>query len=150
MTPEEKALNESIIRVRKDRGVNRKRFLRLQRVPEITGRISVPVLSVHTLGDLFVPFSNEQIYARDVATHGRSDLLVSRATRAIQHCEFSVEELIETFNDLVLRVDQGVKPAGDDVLNPETVAAPSYGCRFTRGSTVFGVTPDELRFSGCD
>ncbi|MDJ0748492.1 MAG: hypothetical protein QNJ11_03350 [Woeseiaceae bacterium] len=150
LTPEEAALNASIIRVRKDRGVNRKRFLRLQRVPEITGRISIPVLTVHTLGDLFVPFSNEQVYAREVAAHGRSDLLVSRATRAIQHCEFSAQELVETFNDLVLWVNEGVKPIGDDILDPETVAEPSYGCQFTRGSTLFGVTPDELRFRDCD
>ena len=146
LTPEEKALNDAIVRVAKDRGVNRKRFLRLQRVPEITGRISIPVLSVHTLGDLFVPFSSEQIYAREVAAHGRSDLLVSRATRAVGHCEFSPEELIETFDDLVLWVNEGIKPAGDDILDPEKVANPFYGCQFTKGSVN---TPDALRGGFC-
>lgn len=145
LTPEEKSLNDSIVRVRKDRGVNRKRFLRLQRVPEITGRISIPVLSVHTLGDLFVPFSNEQIYARDVAAHRRSDLLVSRATRAIGHCEFSSDELIQTFNDLVLWVNEGVKPVGDDILDPEEVADSAFGCQFTRGPLAPGGTPAFLR-----
>ncbi len=149
LTPEERAFNESIIRVRKDRGVNRKRFLRLQRVPEITGRISIPVLSVHTLGDLFVPFSNEQIYAREVAARGRSDLLVSRATRAVGHCEFSQQELIQTFDDLVLWVNEGVKPAGDDILDPEKVANPFYGCQFTKGSLGPDGTPEALRSGAC-
>ncbi len=150
LTPEEKALNDSIIRVQKDRGVNRKRFLRLQRVPEITGRISIPVLSVHTLGDLFVPFSNQQIYAREVAAHGRSDLLVSRATRAVGHCEFSSDELIQTFNDLVLWVNEGVKPAGDDILDSAKVADPKYGCEFTRGTLGEKGTPELLRSIACN
>ena len=29
---------------------------------------------------------------------------------------------------------QGVKPAGDDVLNPATVANPNYGCQFTNNT----------------
>ncbi len=150
LTPDEAALNDSIIRVRGDRGVNRKRFLRLQRVPEISGRISIPVMSIHTLGDLFVPFSNEQIYAREVAAHGRSDLLVSRATRAIGHCEFSREEIQRNFDDLVLWVEEGVKPAGDDVLDPETVANPLYGCQFTEGVPLSSnPTPQELRTGFC-
>lgn len=152
LTPEEQVLNHSIIRVKRDRGVNRKRFLRLQRVPEISGRINIPVLSVHTLGDLFVPFSMEQIYATDVSRHGRSDLLVSRATRAIDHCEFSAEELMRTFDDLVLWVNEGIKPAGDDILDPEQVADPYFGCQFTEG--VVGTeedpgTPEALRSGVC-
>ena len=143
----EAALNEFVLRIARDRRVNPYRFLRLQRVPEITGRISIPVLSVHTLGDLFVPFKMQQIYAREAQHHGRSDLLVQRATRAVGHCEFSPQELIETFEDLVLWVEADVKPAGDDVLDPATVANPAYGCRYTRGST--GQTPDILRTGLC-
>lgn len=147
LNADEQQLNETILRVRSDRGVNRKRFLRLPRVPEISGRISIPVLSVHTLGDLFVPFSMEQFYARDVARHHRSDMLVSRATRAIGHCEFSAEELIRTFDDLVLWVNDGVKPTGDDVLDPVNVANPFFGCQFTEGLVE---TPEALRSGVCN
>jgi pimeloyl-ACP methyl ester carboxylesterase len=153
LTPDEQELNHSIIRVKRDRGVNRKRFLRLQRVPEISGRIDIPVLSIHTTGDLFVPFSMEQIYARDVANRHRSNLLVSRATRAIDHCEFSAEELIRTFDDLVLWVEKGIKPAGDDILDPEKVADSHFGCQFTEG-VVYNEesgegTPEALRSGVC-
>jgi len=143
----EAMLNELVLRVKRDRGVNRARFLQLKPVPEITGRLTMPVLSVHTLGDLFVPFSMQQIYAREVAGLGRSEHLVQRATRALGHCEFSPEELIQSFDDLVSWVDDGVRPDGDDVLDAATVANPTYGCTFTAGST--GQTPDILRTGFC-
>lgn len=146
---DEQLLNETILRIRRDRGVNRPRFLKLQRVPEITGRINIPVLTAHTLGDLFVPFSMQQIYAREVAQRRRSDLLVSRATRAISHCEFSSEELIRTFDDLVLWVNEGVKPVGDNILDAATVANPFFGCEFTAGETLAGSTPEVLRSGVC-
>lgn len=135
LTADEQALNDMILRVARDRGVNRSRFLKLERVPIIHGRLSIPVLSIHTLGDLFVPFSMEQIYAQEAIDHGRSDFLVSRATRAIGHCEFSPEELIETFDDLVSWVDTGIRPGGDDILDVDNVADPLFGCQFSRGTT---------------
>ena len=143
LTPDEQALNDTILRLRQNPRVNQRRFLQLERVPVITGRISIPVISTHTLGDLFVPFSMQQIYAREVEAQGRSEYLVSRATRAISHCEFSSGELIRTFDDLVEWVETGSKPAGDPILDAEAVANPLFGCRFTEGAT--GVTPAALR-----
>ena len=131
----EQDFNDAILRVARDPGVNPKQFLRVSRVPIITGRIDIPVISVHTTGDLFVPFSMEQIYAREVAAKDRSHNLVSRATRAIGHCEFSPEELVETFNDLVNWVENGEKPEGDDILDPANVADPLFGCGYSRGTT---------------
>lgn len=135
VSAEEQAFNDAILRVRRDPGVNPRQLLRVERIPLITGRIDLPVLSIHTTGDLFVPFSMEQIYARDVAKQHRSQNLVSRATRAIGHCEFSPEELIETFDDLVSWVEDGVRPAGDDILDPANLADPLFGCGFSRGTT---------------
>ncbi len=126
LTAEEEALNAEVLRVEADRG---KRGL--SGVPVITGRFAVPVLTLHDLGDLFVPFSMEQEYARDVAEHGDADLLVQRAIRGVGHCEFSAEEYQQAFADLVTWVEDGVRPAGDDVLDPAVVADPGYGCRFT-------------------
>jgi hypothetical protein len=89
------------------------------------------VITLHTLGDLFVPFSMEQIYARRVAANGASDLLVSRAIRDVRHCGFTVDEQVAGFVDLVNWVEHGVKPAGDDILTPSAVAAATFGCNFT-------------------
>jgi len=100
-------------------------------VPEVTGDISVPVLSLHNLGDLFVPFHNEIRYAEDVAANGKSDLLVQRAIRGVNHCDFTPTELVTAFVDLAGWVETGVRPAGDVVLDPAAVARPDYGCAFS-------------------
>ncbi|MGR6923546.1 hypothetical protein ACU635_55600 [[Actinomadura] parvosata] len=104
---------------------------RLTEVAAVTGRITVPVLSLHDLGDNFVPFSMEQYYRADVARNGRSGLLVQRAIRAAGHCEFSPAEAGAAWDDLVRWQRTGKRPQGDDVSRPATVADPHYGCRFT-------------------
>ncbi|QLQ35487.1 alpha/beta hydrolase family protein [Micromonospora robiginosa] len=103
----------------------------LTEVPRIAGRPGVPVLSLHDLGDLFVPFGMEQAYARDVAWHGRSRLLVQRAVRAAQHCEFSPAEAGAAWDDLTRWVRTGKRPAGDPVTDARAVAAADFGCRFS-------------------
>ena len=100
-------------------------------VPDITGDFDVPVLSVHTLGDYYVPFSMQQYYAADALEQGNADLLVQRAIRAAGHCEFTAEEARAQFLDLVDWVGDGVRPAGASVLDPSVVAAEDYGCEFT-------------------
>jgi hypothetical protein len=74
----------------------------------------------------------EQIYARRAAEQGTSNLLVQRAIRDHNHCGFAVAEEEEAaFADLVNWVRNGVKPAGDDILKPDTVADPKFGCQFS-------------------
>ncbi len=135
LSAEEVAFNDAIIRIMRDPGVNPPQVLRVSRIPIITGHIDIPVLSTHTTGDLFVPFSMEQIYAREAADQGRAGNLVSRATRAIGHCEFSPEELVESFADTVSWVETGVRPGGDQILDPAVVAEPLFGCNYSRGTT---------------
>ena len=99
--------------------------------PYLSAKLKVPVLSLHTLGELFVPFHMEQIYAERAAKHGKSHMLVTRAIRDITHCGFDGAELVQAFDDLVAWVEDGVVPAGDAILDPEAVAADDFGCRFT-------------------
>jgi hypothetical protein len=73
----------------------------------------------------------EQIYAREVASNGASDLLVSRAIRDRTHCGFALSEEIAAFDDLVNWVENGVVPAGDPILDPVAVADANFGCQFT-------------------
>jgi hypothetical protein len=125
----EQELNDTVLRVARDpAGMPGPG---LQNVPVVAGAPPVPVLSLHDIGDLFVPFSMEQVYASRVAANGRSDLLVQRAIRGVGHCDFTPAELVTGFTDLVAWVEHGVKPAGDDVLDPAVVAAADYGCAFT-------------------
>ncbi len=129
LTPSETAFNASVQRITADPQARRNNGI--ANVAPTTGDLHIPMLTLHTLGDLFVPFHMEQEYARRVAANGDPDLLVQRATRDFGHCTFTPAELVTTFVDLVEWVEDGVKPAGDDVLNPAAVAAPDFGCTFT-------------------
>jgi hypothetical protein len=111
----------------------------LDGIPRVDGRPNVPVLSLHDIGDLFVPFSMEQVYARRAASHGRSRSFVSRAIRGVGHCDFTQPELRQAFDDLIDWVRTGHRPGGDAILNRRAVAAPDFGCRYTVGRrAVFG------------
>lgn len=100
-------------------------------IPRVSGNPQVPVLSLHGIGDLLVPLSQEQAYAREVAAHGESNLLVQRVIREADHCEYSTGETAQGWHDLVNWVRSGSKPGGDDVLDPHAVASPIFGCRYT-------------------
>ena len=126
----EAQLNEAVLRVEAT-ATETTNPARTQ-LPEIAGKPKIPVLSLHNLNDLFVPFSMEQIYAQEVADNGGQ--FVSRAIRGTGHCEFTDEELEAGFTDLVAWVDTGVPAAGDDVLDPAAVADPAFGCRFTEST----------------
>jgi hypothetical protein len=129
LTFDEIAFNETIQRITAD--PQGRRIDGIANVPPTTGNLRIPMLTLHTLGDLFVPFHMEQEYARRVAAHAGSHLLVQRATRDFGHCSFTPIEFVTAFTDLVGWVEFGVQPAGDNVLDPAVVADPNYGCTFT-------------------
>ncbi len=110
----------------------------LHQVPRISGDIGIPVLTLHNLGDLFVPVLNEVEYVQRVTANGKRDLLVQRAIRGVNHCDFTAAEFSTAFLDLVAWLEFGVKPAGDDFLDPAAVADPDFGCEFTDGPHLLG------------
>ncbi|GLW05206.1 alpha/beta hydrolase [Microtetraspora sp. NBRC 13810] len=120
----ERELNRDVLRVaptdRPSRG--------LDGIPAVEGDPRIPVLSLHNIGDLFVPYSMEQIYADRAARHRQSGNFVSRAIRAVGHCDFTPGELTRAFDDLVTWVEQGRRAAGDQVHH---TSRPDFGCRFT-------------------
>ena len=136
LSAEEQALNDGIFRLAHD--PEGRHPDGLAQLPAASGDIQVPVLTLHNLGDLFVPVHNEVIYAQRVASHGKSDLLVQRAVRGVLHCNFTPNEFIGAFLDLANWVDFGAKPAGDDFLNPAAVSDPEFGCAHTDGDHLFG------------
>ena len=83
---------------------------------DMTGSLSVPVLSIHTTGDAYVPFSLEQAYRQKTLEAGTQELLVQRAIRRAGHCTFTQPEREQAVDDLVSWVQGGPAPEGDDVL----------------------------------
>ena len=130
----EQAYNASIYRVQGSAEANRLRRDGLRWIPKTNAQIKVPVVTIHTLGDMYVPFKMEQIYKRRADALGTSNLLVQRAIRGISHCDFTIAEQVAAFDAMVKWEQQGVKPEGDDVLTPAVVADPKYGCKFTNNT----------------
>ena len=133
---DEQAFNQAIVRVASD--PQGRRPAGMANIPVVKGTPRIPLLTMHNLGDLFVPFKMEIDYAQRVAANGRGDLVVQRAIRGVGHCNFTPQELTTAFNDLVRWVEGNVKPAGDVILDATAVAAPGYGCAFTQGSHLLG------------
>lgn len=128
---EETTFNNTILRVEGDPAANAPRAEGLRYFPEVNGQFNVPVLTLHGLGDLYVPFVHEQVYQRRAVANGSDRLLVQRAIRAPSHCDFTDKERNTAFSDLVDWVNTGIRPDGDNVLDAEKVAAATYGCDFS-------------------
>jgi hypothetical protein len=135
------ALNSSVLKLTAAPDANRLRTDGLRWIPKANGEFKIPVVSLHTLGDLYVPFSMQQIYHQRVAAKGNSDWLVQRAVRGISHCDFTIAEQAEAFDAMIKWERDGVKPAGDDVVTAATVADPAYGCTFTDAAGCGGGAP---------
>ncbi len=133
------ALNAAAQKITPTADANRLRRDGLRWVPQVNGEFKIPVVSIHTLGDLFVPFSMEQTYAKRTAAKGNSQWLVQRAIRGASHCDFTTAEQVEAFDAMLQWEQSNIKPGGDDVVTAATVAAPTYGCTYTRNT----LGPDE-------
>lgn len=78
---------------------------------EPTGKLRVPVLTLHETRDPIAPIKHEGEYAARVAAQGSSQWLVQRTKDAWGHCEnFTTDDMVTAFSELVLWVEQGVQP----------------------------------------
>jgi hypothetical protein len=128
--PQEIALNRAVLRVPAT-ATSSADALSPAELPAIQGDPGIPVLSVHGIGDLFVPLSMDQAYDVKMTVHGQGRLFVDRAIREVTHCGYTTSELSSAFAALVTWIDTGKRAAGDNILDPRTVASPRFGCRFT-------------------
>ncbi|OWW21446.1 alpha/beta hydrolase [Noviherbaspirillum denitrificans] len=135
LSAEEQTMNSTILRVTPAQDANPRRGDGLRWVPKVNGQFDVPVVTLAGLGDLFVPFSMQQIYKRRAAANGSDRWLVQRAIRTPGHCDFTIAEQVDAFEAMVNWELTGTKPGGDEVLDAATVGSASYGCAFTRNTT---------------
>ena len=130
-TSEETAFNASMFRVAADPAANPARSDGVRWIPRVNGEFTVPVVTLHGLGDLYVPFVHEQLYRERAETNGSSDMLVQRAVRAPGHCDFTDDERRAAFDAMIAwEQDPGNPPAGDDVSR-DAISNENYGCQFT-------------------
>jgi hypothetical protein len=79
---------------------------------ETTGRLAMPLLTMHTTGDGQVPIEQARIHRRRVDAAGRRRLLVQRFFTDPGHCGFTTTEWEAAFEALVRWVEHGVRPKG--------------------------------------
>jgi pimeloyl-ACP methyl ester carboxylesterase len=79
----------------------------LERYITFDGRLSIPVLSMHTTGDGLVTPPSETAYADVVRSAGDSDLLRQVFVRRAGHCTFTEAETIAALQVLLKRLDTG-------------------------------------------
>lgn len=144
LSVDEYAFNVSIARATEDADANRLRSDGLRWIPVVNGQFKIPVVTLHTLGDMYVPFKMEQVYRKRANAGPGKDWLVQRAIRGVAHCDFTAAEQVAALKAMLDWEQTGVKPAGDDVLTPATVAAANYGCQFTINTT----GPDDSATTG--
>ncbi|HEY4462652.1 MAG TPA: hypothetical protein VGN41_08305 [Streptosporangiaceae bacterium] len=114
-----------------------------------TGRLAVPVLTMHTTGDGLVVPENEQAYAEAAERAGDSSMLRQTYVDRAGHCAFTPAETIAAVQALLNRVDTGrwsqagLEPA---TLNARAAAlGPSYNV-FSAGGAVQPTAPAFLRY----
>jgi pimeloyl-ACP methyl ester carboxylesterase len=114
-----------------------------------TGRLPVPVLTMHTTGDGLVVPENEQAYRSAVDRAGDGAALQQIFVHRAGHCAFTPAETITAVQALVNRLDTGrwdrsaLDPAG---LNAHAAAlGPQYNI-FEVGTTIKPAAPAFLRY----
>ena len=104
------------------------------------GKLTVPVLTMHTTGDGLVVPENEQAYSSVVAKAGDSAMLQQIFVHRAGHCAFTPAETITAARALLHRLNTGkwdvagLKPAA---LNQKAAAlGPTYNIFQSNGKTV--------------
>lgn len=75
-----------------------------------TGKLKIPVVTLHTTRDPVVPIWHEDLYKAIATKSGSSDLLFQTKVDAFGHCNFTNDETITAFTKLVTWIETGVKP----------------------------------------
>jgi pimeloyl-ACP methyl ester carboxylesterase len=91
----------------------------LDRFVSFDGNLTVPVLTMHTIGDGLVVPQDETAYGDVVRAAGKQDLLRQLFVRRAGHCAFSASETIMAIEAMVARLDSG--SWGGPALAPGTL-----------------------------
>jgi pimeloyl-ACP methyl ester carboxylesterase len=120
-TPDDNTVNAGVKRYAADpKAVE---YLRTYYTP--TGRISKPMLAIHTSYDPLVPTWIPNMYQSLVDSSGTSNLFVQQYVKHDGHCTILPAEIAKGFSQLREWKSSGVRPNGGDQASPATPAAGS-------------------------
>ncbi len=105
-TPTDYALNDGVRRYAPD--PKARDYLMAHYWP--SGRLTRPMLALHTTYDPLIPASTLSLYASEVAHAGFADNLVQQYVHREGHCTFTPEEVGRAFDELVVWAHTGKAP----------------------------------------
>jgi pimeloyl-ACP methyl ester carboxylesterase len=76
----------------------------LERWYQPTGRLGVPVVTLHTTRDNAVPFNHEEVFAGLVDEAEKSEMLEQISVTAFGHCNLTVDDFVMAFTKLLQMV----------------------------------------------
>ena len=76
-----------------------------------TGKLKIPVVTLHTTRDPVVPIWHEDLYKGIATRAGSGNLLVQTKVDAYGHCNFTDQQTFDAFSKLVMWIEAGIKPA---------------------------------------
>jgi pimeloyl-ACP methyl ester carboxylesterase len=85
----------------------------VERFADYTGKITGPVLTVHTVGDGALPTYHGTAYRELVESVGRGHLLAQVYTNGGSHCLWRPEQLVAAADAMVAWLETGVRPDSD-------------------------------------
>ncbi len=108
------------------------------------GSVSMPVLTIHTIGDGLVIVENENAYRRTLEEAGTAHNLVQTYINANGHCQFTFSEFVGAFQGLTNWVETGSAPTQDQIVAACESSRPVFRdtCNFNKS---FEPQPFETR-----
>ncbi|HEX6059039.1 MAG TPA: hypothetical protein VFZ11_08490 [Gemmatimonadaceae bacterium] len=70
-----------------------------------TGRVEVPIVTLHNRWDPLVPYFHEGLFAAAVGAAGTQSLVEQRTVDSFGHCNLSVDDVVGAFESLVSKAD---------------------------------------------
>ena len=110
-TLDDRALNAGVARFAADPAARAE----LAADADPTGRIAIPVLTLHAIADPFTFVENETMYRAALERAGTAQALVQVYTDEAEHHELSKSESVAALDALVDWVEHGRKPSATDI-----------------------------------
>ncbi|HEX7251870.1 MAG TPA: hypothetical protein VF376_03240, partial [Thermoanaerobaculia bacterium] len=98
---------------RSDMAPDEKARAYLARNADFSGRVQVPILSIHTTVDGLVSPAHESAYRDTLKSAGRDALLVQAFTNGVGHCLFSEAQLLDAVVAMESWLESGTPPGSD-------------------------------------
>jgi pimeloyl-ACP methyl ester carboxylesterase len=100
------ALNDGVKRYAADEAA--RRYLVAHYTP--TGRLTRPMLAVHTMYDPLIPGTTLALYAHEVEEAGFGENFVQQYVRRDGHCAFTLQQVGQSFDELLAWIHAGKRP----------------------------------------